>query len=196
MERAMTALARPAHRPLTVADYLAMGEDDQHRTELQEGNLVMAASATPRHMMAIGRLHARIEAQLPPTLVAVPDVDLDLELAPPDGPGTCRRPDLVVVPRAEYDRVGREGGVLRATAAVLVVEILSPGSQRMDRIVKHGEYADAGVPHYWILDLEPPASLVACHPAGEFRYRDSAEAIGSFVATEPFAVNLDLDGLC
>ncbi len=28
------------------------------------------------------------------------------------------------------------------------------GSQRTDRVIKHGEYADAGIPHYWLVDLD------------------------------------------
>jgi Uma2 family endonuclease len=30
----------------------------------------------------------------------------------------------------------------------LVVEIVSPGSHRTDHVIKRGEYADAGIPHY------------------------------------------------
>jgi hypothetical protein len=25
----------------------------------------------------------------------------------------------------------------------------------MDHVIKRGEYADTGVPHYWIVDLDP-----------------------------------------
>jgi Uma2 family endonuclease len=37
----------------------------------------------------------------------------------------------------------------------LAVEILSPGSQRHDRVVKLHWYAELGVPEYWLID--PPA---------------------------------------
>jgi Uma2 family endonuclease len=116
-------------------------------------------------------------------------------LAPEGQPGTARRPDLVIVDRSEYDRVGREGGLLRATSAVLVVEIVSPGSRRTDNLVKRGEYADAGIPHYWIIDVDGPVSLLACHLAGAFGYQDGGEVTGWYEATDPFAVHVDLDGL-
>jgi Uma2 family endonuclease len=106
-----------------------------------------------------------------------------------------RRPDLVVGGEAELRRVEAEGGLLRATSAVLVVEIVSPGSRRTDNLVKRGEYADAGIPAYWIIDAEAPISLVACHLAGAFGYQDSGAVTGIFETAEPFPARIDLDAL-
>jgi Uma2 family endonuclease len=125
----------------------------------------------------------------------VQDIDIDLELAPASHPGFSRRPDLVVVDQAAVDRVDREGGLLRASEALVVVEIVSPGSRRMDNVIKRGEYADAGIPHYWIVDIDSPVSLVACRLTEEFGYRDSQVATGTLTTTDPFAVTLDLDRL-
>ncbi|HJQ03224.1 MAG TPA: Uma2 family endonuclease [Jatrophihabitans sp.] len=191
----MTALIQPPGRLLSVADYAALGEDDRNRWELQEGNLLLSPSPSPRHMIAVARLHAMIESRLPSGLQAVPDIDLDLQLAPADQPGTSRRPDLVVVNEAELRRVETEGGLLRAAAAVLVVEIVSPGSRRTDNLVKRGEYADAGISSYWIIDVETPISLVACHLAGTFGYQDGGSVTGVFESVEPFPVRIDLDAL-
>jgi Putative restriction endonuclease len=91
--------------------------------------------------------------------------------------------------------VNADGGLLRATEAVLVVEIISPGSRRTDSIIKRGEYADAGVPHYWILDLDTRVSLIACHLARQFGYQDASPITGIFEAAEPFPVRVDLDDL-
>jgi Uma2 family endonuclease len=192
----VTALIQPPGRLLSVADYAALGEDDRNRWELQEGNLLMSPSPSPRHMIAVPRLHAMIESQLPSGLQAVPDINLDLQLAPADQPGTSRRPDLVVVSGAELRRVETEGGLLRAAAAVLVVEIVSPGSRRTDNLVKRGEYADAGIPFYWIIDADAPISMIACHLAGSFGYQDGGSVTGVFESVEPFPVRIDLDALC
>lgn len=191
----MTALTQPPGRLLTIADYAALSEDDRNRWELQEGNLVMSPGPTPRHMVAAAELYAQLREQLPADLKAVPDVDLDVQLVPAGQPGTARRPDLVIVRRAEFDRVDREGGLLRATAALLVVEVVSPGSRRTDNLIKRSEYADAGIPYYWIIDVERPVSLVACHRAGAFGYQDAGEVTGIFETQEPFAVRVDLDAL-
>jgi len=65
----------------------------------------------------------------------------------------------------------------------------------MDTVVKHGEYADAGIRHYWVVDLDGDISLTACHLAGEFGYADAAPSTGIFTAVDPFPVRLDLGGL-
>jgi Uma2 family endonuclease len=128
-------------------------------------------------------------------VVVLQDIDVDLQLAPPDGPGSVRRPDLVVVDQAERDRVRVEGGILRASGVRLIVEIVSPGSIRTDRIIKHAEYADAGIPCYWILDLESPVSLVAYRLAGELGYVEDGEGTSTFTTTEPYSLTIALDRL-
>src|SRR5262245_53158489 len=37
---------------------------------------------------------------------------------------------------------------------LLIVEIVSPGSEAMDELVKRHEYARAGVPRYWVVDRD------------------------------------------
>ncbi|MEW6284421.1 MAG: Uma2 family endonuclease, partial [Candidatus Eremiobacterota bacterium] len=37
-------------------------------------------------------------------------------------------------------------------APTLIVEILSPGTVRHDRVVKMNRYARSGVPYYWLAD--------------------------------------------
>jgi Uma2 family endonuclease len=196
----MTALPLPPQRlPLTVADYVALGEDpDGVRYELQEGNLVMSPSPVPEHQVAIMQLARRLDDGVPPALELVPDVDIDLQLVPPIRPGTVRAPDLVAVTREGLARRRSEGGVLRASEVALAVEVISLGSERMDRVVKRDEYADAGIPHHWVVDLGEPGeriTLTAHHLAGEFGYADAGPVDGVFAATEPFPVRIDLDAL-
>ena len=35
------------------------------------------------------------------------------------------------------------------------------GSNKQDRVMKPVEYAEAGIPHYWLVDIEEPATLTA-----------------------------------
>ena len=191
----MTVVPEPPGRLLTVDAYAALDEDDRYRSELQEGNLVMSPSPTPHHMIAVGELFVQLRQALPPGLLVVPDVDVDLELAPRGKPGFVRRPDLVVVRQSALDRVRRDGRVLRAGDVQIIVEIVSPGSQRTDHMIKRGEYADAGIPHYWIVDLDDPVTLIDCHLAGEFGYQDPGPVTCRFVTTEPFPVDLRLDSI-
>jgi Uma2 family endonuclease len=65
----------------------------------------------------------------------------------PDLPG--RAPDIFVV-------LSHKRHLIKANeiagAADLVMEIVSPGSQRQDRIEKYAEYEKGGVPEYWVID--------------------------------------------
>ncbi len=127
-----------------------------------------------------------------------PDVDIDLELVPAGRPGTVRRPDLAVVTRDAFERREREGGLLRASELLVAIEILSPGSIRVDRVLKSSEYADAGVQHYWLVDIGETGDrpeLTAHHLAGEFGYMTAGPVSGTFATTEPFPVRIDLDAL-
>lgn len=195
----MTALPSQPRRLLTVTDYLALGEDPEWvRYELQEGNLVMSPKPIPEHQIAVQELMVQLRDQLPDDVRAIFDVDVDLRLAQPAAPGTVRAPDIVVVTRHELARRRARGGVLHADEVRLVVEVISPGSRRLDTLIKRDEYADAGIPHYWVVDLGEPGDrpqLTAHHLAGEFGYADPGPVSGTFTATEPFPVRVDLDVL-
>ncbi|MFD8501047.1 hypothetical protein [Amycolatopsis sp. NPDC059657] len=71
--------------------------------------------------------------QLPPHLMAIQDIDADLELAPSDEPGFSRRSDLIVVGREAVTTADDEDSMLKAGDVVIIVEIVSPGSKRHSR---------------------------------------------------------------
>lgn len=175
---------------LTIEEYAALGETDSGFTELVEGRVVMSPSPVPMHNVAVFELGQFLAPQLPKHLRVVPGTDVDLGLMPLHRPGFSRRPDLLIVDRAAVTRVDRDGGMLRAEDVTIVVEIVSPGSERTDYQVKRSEYADAGIPHYWIVDITEPVSLVACRG-----YQDAAAVTGTFTTDVPFPVKLDLDAL-
>ncbi|WP_028924466.1 Uma2 family endonuclease [Pseudonocardia acaciae] len=181
-------------RLLTVAEYLELGETE-YRTELVEGQLMMAPRPVPKHMEASHVLLAAIRAALPQGYRALAEIDLNLELAPPDKPGFVRAPDITVARAEAMRQVDQGGGAVRASDVLLVAEIISPGSGRMDRRIKREEYADAGIPHYWIVDLSDPISMLVCHLAGELGYADDGEVTDTFRTTKPFPFELDLASL-
>lgn len=189
----MTADAVPT-RLLTSAEFAALPEMEG-RYELQGGSVVMSPSPIPEHQMFIDELSAQLRPQVPPGLKQVLAVDIDLELVPPRRPGYVRVPDLVVVTEEGLRRRKRDGGVLRAAEVVLAVEVHSPSTSRLDRTLKRAEYADAGIPYYWMIDIDGGPSLTACHLAGEFGYADSGPVTGISTAEVPFPVTIDLDEL-
>ena len=76
----------------------------------------------------------------------------------PDGP--AREPDVFVVLKSRisgFDNWRFNG------APDLVVEVVSPGSVREDRVRKFTEYEQAGVREYWLVDPRPNHRTVECY---------------------------------
>lgn len=190
----MTTLPQSPRELLTVDDFLALPEENEVRFELQEGIIMMSPRPIPRHMKIARALTIVLDAQAPGSVELLPEVDVDLELAGRAAPGFVRCPDLVIVPGTSYERVDSEGGILKASDVLLAVEIHSPGTRQVDDLVKRHEYAAAGIPNYWIVDVEHGVSLRACRLVGE-SYVDDGEVTGVFATTEPFDLRLDLDAL-
>ena len=75
----------------------------------------------------------------------------------------------------------------------LVVEVTSPGNASTDRVTKPAQYAAAGIPHFWRLELDP-LLLVVHRLAG-----DAYEVVGRFddevVLDEPVPVSFRLASL-
>lgn len=73
----------------------------------------------------------------------------------PEDVDTVVEPDIsVICDRNKIDKTGCKG------APNMVVEILSPSTQRHDRLVKLGLYQRAGVREYWIVSPEEQTVLV------------------------------------
>jgi Uma2 family endonuclease len=64
---------------------------------------------------------------------------------------TIFQPDLYIVPSVEGRRPRAD---IAVTSSLLVVEVLSPGSRRHDRLTKRPYYQRGGVPESWIVDQD------------------------------------------
>ena len=62
---------------------------------------------------------------------------------------TGRMPDIMFVANGHLDRIKHS---YLDGPADLVVEVVSPDSEVRDRFLKLGEYQDAGIPEYWLVD--------------------------------------------
>ncbi|WP_280299685.1 Uma2 family endonuclease [Nocardia neocaledoniensis] len=144
---------------LTLADWDSLAEDNSRMYELVEGVLIVSPRPTSLHQRVIKRLAWQLEPQLAAEWEVLGEVEVVIDRSPPP---TVRVPDLCVVP-AVSEAVPR----WEADEVTLAVEVLSPGTRRTDRITKFAEYAEAGIEHYWIIDLEAPVSLTAYRLAGE-----------------------------
>jgi Uma2 family endonuclease len=155
----------------------------------------MSPSPVPDHNNAALELALELRPRLPEGFEVQLDVDVDLQLADGEEPGTSRRPDLVVVRRDARRRVRAEGGMIRASEVLLAVEVVSPSSKRIDHVHKRNDYADAGIPNYWIVDIDDPIAVTVCRLTEPFGYQDDQTATGVLRTDVPFPVEIDLSRL-
>jgi Uma2 family endonuclease len=90
-------------------------------------------------------------------------------------------------------RVGGPEKRLPASDVLLAVEIIWPGSRTLDTRLKSFEYAEAGIPHYWLVDLDPPQPTITVLSGDGYGHR--RVATGELLVAEPFDLRIDIEAL-
>jgi Uma2 family endonuclease len=137
------------HEPITAEQYDSWSEEQCAGIEVVDGMVVLSASASKRHNRLVKTIAVALEAAAGPGWNADFDVDVRLQ----DVPLTNRRPDVAVYRADTIDVMPA-----RPEHLLLVVEVVSPGSETTDRIVKAEQYATAGISYYWRVE-QPPAGV-------------------------------------
>jgi Uma2 family endonuclease len=149
--------------------FLDLSEATNHLVELASGKLEVLPVPTLTHQTVVGNLFKLMDGWLDPSQTG------RVVLAPHPirlWPGRFREPDLAVFLAVHSDRLGeRFSGI-----PDLVVEVLSTGTRHVDRGAKFAEYAQAGIPEYWIIDLDHQA--IEVYTLDGDRYRLFANATG------------------
>ncbi len=133
----------PAQGDWSEADFL--GLDTNRLAELNEGKLEVMEMPTYFHQLIVMRLVLFLfpfVANRKLGQIAIAPLRVRL------WPGKIREPDLVFISAAHANRVGEQYWGLPDLAA----EIISESDPDHDRITKMAEYAQAGIPEYWIID--------------------------------------------
>ena len=150
------ATALPWGAPLTEDDLAAMPEDG-HRYELVDGVLLVTPAPSGLHQRCVLRLAVLLELARP--------AEHELLFAPFDvrlSRTTVLEPDLLVFRKGEATPARLE------RAPLLVVEVLSPSTRRIDLGTKLLAYQDAGVPAYWLVDPAVPGLTVLRLAGGSY----------------------------
>ena len=164
----------PVQGQWTWEDYLRLPENGK-RYEIIEGVLHVAPAPTFDHQFSVVELLAEMHRfvkthRLGLVLTAPFDVRL---------PGVANpvQPDVVFFRTGNEPRAGDKQFL---GVPDLIVEVLSPGSLRVDREVKLAAYEKAGVSEYWLVDNQP-RSITVYTLRGE---RRGYEELGRFRAHE------------
>ncbi|MEV4556917.1 Uma2 family endonuclease [Kitasatospora sp. NPDC049285] len=186
----MTALPAWMHPPRPegwYADDLDHLPEAPPHTELIDGALVFRRPQQSRHSHLVTTLTFALARQAPAGIEVAREMTVRLDSR------NRPEPDLLVTTTPfEPDSTWYD-----PRQVSLVVEVVSPESAHRDRTVKLRKYAEAGIPHYWIIEDESNSPVVHVYeldaptrsyaPTGIFR--------GRLQRPVPFDITLDLDQL-
>lgn len=144
-------MALPAEEArYTFADVLTWNEDE--RIEIINGKAFLMATPSRIHQEICFEIGRQLGNYLEGKPCRVYPAPFGVRLFEqngnrPEDVDTVVEPDIsVVCDRSKLDRYGCKG------APDLIIEVLSPSTQRHDQLVKLNLYQRAGVKEYWIVD--------------------------------------------
>lgn len=162
----------PRPRAATLDDFLAIPSHERFH-EMLDGQIVRKAMPGASHAMAQRRLGSLLDPYDDGSLRRNPggwwlmtEAEIKLPWA------QVVRPDLVGWRRARMPEVPEAFPI--SLLPDWVCEVVSPSDSRRDTVIKYRDYAKAGIPYYWLVDLSQ-RRLTALKLSGE-HYIELAEA--------------------
>ena len=125
-------------------DYLRLTDHTRRLVEFTDGYLEILPMPSRGHQRILAFLYSAFRAFLAPSGGEVLFAPLRLRIRP----GKFREPDLLLVRDARDARSGERFW----KGADVVMEIVSPDNPERDLVNKRDDYAEAGIPEYWIVD--------------------------------------------
>ncbi|MQY21498.1 Uma2 family endonuclease [Nocardia macrotermitis] len=182
---------------ITEEQYGALPEEVQRQIEVVSGQVMFCRSGSRQHNHVARRLANRLEdvRQGRSGTEVLTDFEMHYVDSRPNSPGfSFRRPDVILHRCFDQDRK------LTTSDVLLVVEVVSPGSEYTDTVDKHAEYAREGIQTYLIVHLDAQRRIKIIQ---EYRldwasrtYRQADTHQEQLILTDPFPVDIafaDLD---
>jgi Uma2 family endonuclease len=145
----MTPKVTTILKKMTLEEYLTYDDGTDKRYELDEGYLILMPPATGQHELIISFLLTyftqAIQYQRMDLFAFANGVEFLTRLQQP------RKLDVCLISRSQAQSIWGVSAIL-STPPVLAVEVVSSESVKRDYQIKRGEYAQAGVVEYWIVD--------------------------------------------
>jgi len=138
-------MAEQIKTTMTSAEFEALPES-QKPTELIEGELVVRGAPTVKHQTVVFNIAYLLRNNITNGQVFISPISVKLNDA------NYYQPDVLWVNGINSNCTIGTGGI--DGAPDLVVEVISPGTAKVDRGIKFDVYQDSGVREYWIVEPE------------------------------------------
>ena len=174
----------PAQGHWSEEEYLAL--DTNHLTEFSHGRMEVLPLPTFSHQRLVALLY-RCSQDLSKSAVWVSSCLPPCEFNSGKGNSESRISSFMAAEHA--DRLGEQFW----RGADLVMEIVSPDDPERDKVTKRREYAQAGIPEYWIVDPTEASITVLTLQGQEYALHGefAAGEAASSVLLEGFKVDVD-----
>lgn len=147
---ALVCDAAPRQGCWTEADYLWLTDRAEGRIEFTDGHIELLPMPTVAHQVILAFLYKAFDAWVDARGGLVVFSGLRLRVRE----NKFREPDLLLL-RNRHEARNRNRFWLGAD---LALEVVSPDGEERDWIEKRADYAEGGIPEYWIVD--PPEETV------------------------------------
>ena len=169
----------------TEEQYLRLTDQTNHLIEFTDGVIEVLPMPTDKHQVILALLYELLLVVIRPLGGKALFAPLRVRIRE----GKHREPDLLLVLDADDPR--RQNAYW--LGADMVVEIVSPDDPERDTKVKRADYAEAGIPEYWIVNPEDESITVLT--LGDDGYREHGVfrrgSAASSVLLQGFAVDVD-----
>ncbi|HEX3067740.1 MAG TPA: Uma2 family endonuclease [Thermoanaerobaculia bacterium] len=169
----MTSPLPQARHRYTYEDYLALELDSELKHEFDDGEIFAMAGGSPRHSALAFRITATLENTRPSGCIGFQS-DMRVRIL---ATGRATYPDVsMVCGPIELDPADRSGTTI--TNPTLLVEVLSPSTEAVDRVSKWRDYQRIpSLQEYVLVNQKPRIEIYRRHAAGNWEYLDVREGV-------------------
>jgi Uma2 family endonuclease len=178
---------------MTYAEFrtLEFDDDDNFQYELLNGELVKKASPTVQHQRISMRLLAAFLQHLHANPIGeIFHAPLDVVLDDYNAP----QPDIIFIRNENIGIINEQEQVVMGAPDILI-EIISPGSIKRDRIEKKDLYEKFAVPEFWIIDPNNQSIEVYQLQEGHYQIFSFAASEGAVQSAVLAGFELDVAGI-
>jgi Uma2 family endonuclease len=172
-------------------EYLVLTDHRSRLVEFTDGYLEVLPMPTDKHQAILGVLYLAFLNFMSPRGGKVRFSPLRLRIRP----GKFREPDLLLLLSATDPRWQNRFWL----GADLALEVVSADKPERDLVEKRGDYAEGGVPEYWVVNPQTETITVlrlrgdAYEEVGNYRRGESAKSVVLAGFTVPVAAVFDAD---
>ncbi|PDW02000.1 Uma2 family endonuclease [Candidatus Viridilinea mediisalina] len=164
------------------ASYLHLSNQSNRLVEFTDGIIEVLPMPTRTHQRIIAFFYALLLGIIKPRGGEVLFAALRMQIRP----GKFREPDLLLL-LDKHDPRNQENYWLGAD---LVLEVVSPDNPERDTVVKRHDYAEGGIPEYWIVNpIDESITVLSLDGSG---YREHGHFLRGSSATSPLLPELQV----